>query len=607
MRRAGSTLNFPAPPLRSARSAAAGSSVGRQAASFARPVGALAGITARFGNARESGYSRDVPAENVSSMNAPPNRNADVLIVGAGPTGLVLALWLARLGVRIRIVDKTDGPGTTSRALAVQSRTLEFYAQVGLANAVVQRGREVRALNLWVAGRKAAHVAFADMGEGMSPFPKPLIFPQDEHERLLVERLAAAGIEVERRTELLDFNDANGRVIARLRRPDGSVETCEAAYIAGCDGAHSTVRGALGIGFPGGTYEHVFYVADVDARGAPVNGELHVGLDKADFLAVFPLKDDKRVRLVGTVRGEDAQQSGELSWDDVSRRVIEWMHIDVAHVNWFSTYHVHHRVAERFRAGRAFLLGDAAHVHSPVGGQGMNTGIGDAVNLAWKLAAVLQARADESILDTYEPERIAFARRLVTTTDKAFTSVTSSSLLARIIRLHVVPVVLPLLFAIGAFRRLMFRTVSQIAVNYRGSRLSEGVAGSVRGGDRLPWISAAAGEDDNFAPLTSIDWQVHVYGEAHDALRAACDARKLALHVFVWRPGMQSAGLQRNAAYLVRPDGYIAVADATGTDSAIMSYMTARGIVANGLASVSRLSAVAAREDAKPLGHPRTL
>src|SRR5262249_53077854 len=162
-----------------------------------------------------------------------------------------------------------------------------------------------------------------------------------------------------------------------------------------------------------------------------------------------------------------------------------------------------------FRRGRAFLLGDAGHIHSPVGGQGMNTGIGDAVNLAWKLAAVLHGRAAEGILDTYEPERMAFARRLVATTDQAFTAVTSVSATARAVRLYLVPFVLPGLFKSGAFRRLAFRTVSQTAIEYRGSFLSSGHAGGVHGGDRLPWVRLDAdGRDaDNFAPLTSLDWQ----------------------------------------------------------------------------------------------------
>jgi 2-polyprenyl-6-methoxyphenol hydroxylase-like FAD-dependent oxidoreductase len=511
-------------------------------------------------------------------MNASSIRDTDVLIVGAGPTGLVLALWLTELGVRVRIVDKTAEPGTTSRAVAVQARTLELYNQVGLAGAVVERGRKAAAANLWVAGKKVARAVFGDMGAGLSPYPYALLFPQDEHERLLIDRLADAGVKVERQVELLDFDDGTGRVIAHLKGPDGHVDACEAAYIAGCDGAHSTVRETLQIGFPGGTYAHLFYVADVEGSGAAMNGEVHVALDTTDFLAVFPLKSARRARLVGTVREDAERQPENLSWNDVSQRVIEWMRVDVERVHWFSTYRVHHRVAAHFRKGRAFVLGDAAHIHSPVGGQGMNTGIGDAVNLAWKLAAVLHGRAEVSLLDSYEPERIAFARRLVATTDRAFTGVTSPGVIARRVRLDIVPLLVPALFALTTVRRFMFRTISQTAVSYRGSSLSEGRAGTVHSGDRLPWVKANVnGVDlDNFRPLTSLDWQVQVYGDAGPELEAVCERRRLPLHIFPWCPLMGRAGLRRSAVYLVRPDGYVGLVDPEGRAAAVTSYLDAR-------------------------------
>ena len=411
----------------------------------------------------------------------------EVLIVGAGPTGLVLATWLTRLGVRVRIVDKTKEAGTTSRALAVQSRTLEFYGQLGFADRVVEQGRWATEANLWVNGRRAAHLNFDGMGSGISPYPYALIYPQDEHERLLIERLAGLGVLVERETEVLSFEETDDRVQVKIRKPDATEENCTVTYVAGCDGARSTTREHLGIGFPGGTYEHLFYVADVQATGETVNGDLNIGLERADFLVVFPLKGEGRARFIGTVR--DAPRTDEeLSWESVNKGVVEHLRTDVNCVNWFSTYRVHHRVADRFRKGRSFLLGDAAHIHSPVGGQGMNTGIGDAVNLAWKLGAVLRGRGKVSLLDTYEPERIAFARRLVATTDRAFTTVTSSSMLARFIRLHIVPILAPVMFSSRALRRILFRTISQVNVNYRGSSLSRGRVGPVRGGDRLPWV-----------------------------------------------------------------------------------------------------------------------
>jgi 2-polyprenyl-6-methoxyphenol hydroxylase-like FAD-dependent oxidoreductase len=508
----------------------------------------------------------------------------DVLIVGAGPTGLVLALWLNRMGVRVRVVDKAAEPGTTSRALAVQARTLELYRQVGLADAVVNRGRKMTAINLWRTGKHVAHMVFGDMGADVSPFPYALIYPQDEHERLLIDRLAEAGVQVERQTELVAFEETATGVRARLKRADGRTDMCDAAYVAGCDGAHSAVREGLHIGFPGGTYNHLFYVADVEARGAVMNGELHGALDATDFLIVFPLKDDGRARLIGTVRTEAEHQHDDLKWDDVSQRIIEWLRIDVERVNWFSTYRVHHRVADRFRNGPAFLLGDAAHIHSPVGGQGMNTGIGDAVNLAWKIADVIHGRADASLLDSYEPERIAFARRLIATTDRAFTGVTSDGAIARLVRLKILPAVAPAVFAFRAARRFMFRIVSQTAVHYRGSSLSQGRAGGVLGGDRLPWVPMDQ-DRDNFAPLTSLDWQVHVYGDASPEIRAACDERKLPLHVFPWGPAMGRAGLRRNAVYLVRPDGYVALADAEGSATVLRSYLDARKL---SLSAVSR-------------------
>jgi 2-polyprenyl-6-methoxyphenol hydroxylase-like FAD-dependent oxidoreductase len=501
-----------------------------------------------------------------------------VLIVGAGPTGLVLALWLTRLGVHVRIIDKAPEPGTTSRAVAVQARTLELYRQVNISDAVVGGGVQVAAANLWVRGAQVARLPLGRLGEGLSPFPYALTYPQDAHERLLIERLNALSVRVERRTELLRFNEEAHSVRAVLRRPNGSEEVCEAAYLAGCDGASSIVREALGTGFPGGTYSGVFYVADVNADGLAANGEIHVELDEADFLAVFPLKRTGHLRLIGPVSRAPSRDE-ELTFADIELRAIGKLKLAIASVNWFSTYRVHHRVATRFRVGRAFLLGDAAHIHSPVGGQGMNTGIGDAVNLAWKLAAVLNHGAGDELLATYEIERIGFARRLVATTDRAFSVVTRRGGIARLLRTRLVPAVAAKLFRFAAMRRLFFRTVSQIGVNYRDSPLSIGTTGAVRGGDRLPWVETGPPGEDNFAPLASLRWQVHIYGEPQTDVAAGCVDLGLPLHVFAWQPGMRSAGLRRDALYLVRPDGYIALAEPRADPQRLRGYFEARSYV----------------------------
>jgi 2-polyprenyl-6-methoxyphenol hydroxylase-like FAD-dependent oxidoreductase len=501
-------------------------------------------------------------------------KRSEVLIIGAGPTGLVLALWLTKLGVAVRIIDKTTGPGTTSRALVVQARTLELYRQLDLTEAVLQRGHTVPGINLWARGQRAARVAFASIATNLSPYG-PFIFPQDQHEQLLIERLAAAGVGVERSTELLRFSAAPDSVSATLRGPDGQEESCAAAYLAGCDGARSIVRQGIGAQFPGGTYDQLFYVADVDGAGPALDGELHIDLDEADFLAVFPLKGQGRARLVGTVRGERAAHPERLRFEDVSGRAIEHMQVKIRNVNWFSTYHVHHRVADRFRQGRIFLLGDAAHIHSPAGGQGMNTGIGDAINLAWKLHAVLTDHAADALLDSYQPERRAFALKLVATTDRGFTLATAESRIATFIRTRIVPGVMPAIFRLEAVRKFLFRAVSQLVIEYRDSTLSSGAAGRIHAGDRLPWARTARG--DNFDTLTTPQWQLHVYGTVSAELVAWC-ASRVTVHAFDWEDAHARGGFAQDAMYLIRPDGYIALAAQQQDPLQIERYLTQHGL-----------------------------
>jgi 2-polyprenyl-6-methoxyphenol hydroxylase-like FAD-dependent oxidoreductase len=511
-------------------------------------------------------------AKNATDEDAMPR--CDVLVVGAGPTGLVLALWLTKFGVRVRIVDKTAEAGTTSRALAVHARTLELYRQLDLAETVVARGHKVPAVNLWVGGGKRASISFENIGAGVTPFPFLHIFPQDEHEKLLIGKLASLGVSVERRTECVGLESRSDRVVARLRRSDGVEEMCESAYLAGCDGAHSFVRQSLGVGFPGGEYSQTFYVADVEASGPPMDGELHIDLDQADFLAVFPLADKERARLVGAIRDEKAAGSDEIKFGDVSPRAIENLKIDVKNVNWFSHYRVHHRVAQNFRKGRVFLLGDAAHIHSPAGGQGMNTGIGDAINLAWKLRAVTAGLAPVDVLDSYEAERIPFARRLVATTDRLFTLVSSESRTAGFLRKRIAPALLPMIAKSDAVRKSLFGNISQINLNYRASALNAGSVGGVQGGDRLPFVAAV----DNHKPLSQMCWQIHVYGAAPEALREWARQYSLPLHVFVWRDEYSDAGLTRDALYMLRPDSYIALASPLSTPDVVARYLTARRI-----------------------------
>ena len=471
----------------------------------------------------------------------------------------MLALSLARRGVAFRLVSAAAGPGEKSRAMAVHARTLEFYRQFGFADEVVAAGVPVGAMHLRERrrGRAAAQVArfdLRDMGAGLSAYPFVLAYPQDAHERLLIGKLAEAGGRVEWNTALTAAEQDESGIRATLAGPDGRTEAVEAAWLAGCDGAHSAVRHALGIGFPGGSYDQLFYVADVAIEGGFI-ADMSVTIGTDLLALMMPVRATGMQRLIGLVPRALSGRS-DLTFDDLRGELEPLLGVQVATVNWFSTYRVHHRVAERFRQGRAFLLGDAAHVHSPAGGQGMNTGIGDAVNLGWKLADVIRGRAPAALLDSVEPERIAFARTLVATTDRAFGRLVAAGPAGVAVRRLVAPLAAATMARFDATRRLAFRALSQTGIRYPDSPLSEGRAGQVKGGDRLPWIATI----DNHAPLASLDWQAHVHGTPTADVEAACAAAGLPLHRLGWDAEVAAAGLARDALYVVRPDGHVALA-----------------------------------------------
>jgi 2-polyprenyl-6-methoxyphenol hydroxylase-like FAD-dependent oxidoreductase len=486
----------------------------------------------------------------------------DVLIAGAGPTGLMLAAWLVRQGVTVRVVDIKSAPSPETRAIAVQARTLEFFDQLGLGKRAHADGREVHALDLWVRARHAARIRLGDFGRGLSPHPYAFILTQDRTEAMLLDDLRAHGVEVEWSTQLTALSQDQTGVSVTLQRADGREESVRARYVGGCDGARSATRALIGARFPGGTYQHIFYVADVAATGGLVEGELNLCLDDDRLYAYFPMPDRDHYRIVGLVPEELVDRADDLDFEHVRPDIEAHFPVRVQSVSWFATYRIHHRVTHTWRNGRVFLAGDAAHVHSPVGGQGMNTGLGDAVNLGWKLAAVLRGEADPALLNTYQIERMPFARLLVQTTDRAFTQVVSPSRLARTVRTQLVPHLLPHLVRLPALQRLAFRTVSQIRIRYPDSPLSAGRAGRVRGGDRLPWVPLPRG-GSNFEPLTRLDWQVHVYGAPRADLRDWCARHQLPLEVFTFtREAMGRTGLARDAVYLVRPDGHVGLAAA---------------------------------------------
>ena len=498
-----------------------------------------------------------------------PPASVAVLIAGAGPSGLMLALELCRHGVRPRLVDPLPGPSPLSRALVVHARTLELLDRHGLAQAMVAEGEPVRGLGLRRAGRLVATVPLGRIGEGLSPFPYLLVLSQDRTEQLLRAALAATyGVEVEWGTALTGLiQDTNGAT-ATLQAAGGLPQTVRAAYVAGCDGVSSAVREALGISFPGGTYEQLFFVADTLTEGLtadPTAGRLlAVSLAARSFYGFFPMPRG-RTRIIGLLPPGLARTTATFAEIQPALEATEG--IRVREVSWFSVYRVHHRVAEQFRRGRGFLVGDAGHVHSPVGAQGMNTGLGDAVNLGWKLAAALGHAAPATLLDTYEAERLPFARQLIQTTDRAFTAATSPTAWARLVRTQLVPRLAPLLWRLPWVRRLMFRTVSQIGIAYPNSPLSQGRAGAVAGGQRLPWVPGP-----RYAALQPPGWHLLHLGPGPAAAAWAQAQQVPASEV---APGPNE---EAGTTYLVRPDGYIGLAALVFSEIEFSAYARRWGI-----------------------------
>ena len=342
--------------------------------------------------------------------------NTDVLIIGAGPTGLMMACQLARHNINFRIIDKTEDHTSQSRALVIQARSVEILDQMGLAGKAIQQGKITKAIGAFFNGRKLLRITVNSMGEGLTKFPYLLMLEQSHTESIMVEFLREHNHHVDRRTELKDFSQNKDCVSAVLKLPDGSEETVTARYMVGADGAHSIVRELLKIPFGGKTYGQSLFVLDCKAEVDIAEDEMYLAFSDKTFGGFFPLTNG-RWRLLGNLPKE-LEGKKEITFEDVEKWYVKRSRVNVKLYDpqWISAYRAHHRYAATFRKDRCFLTGDAAHIHSPVGAQGMNTGLQDAYNLAWKLALVIKKKATDFLLDTYTEERITIARKLVQST-----------------------------------------------------------------------------------------------------------------------------------------------------------------------------------------------
>ena len=515
----------------------------------------------------------------------------DVLIVGAGPTGLMLANQLGRRGVRVIIIDRHSGPAQQTRAMAVHARTLEIYSKLGIAERALELGRIGNGANMWSQGRLKAHIPFRGMGEGVSAFPYVLMLGQDDNERIMGDHLRRWNIDVRWNTELVALEQDASQVTAIIKESDGRTTKITAAYVAGCDGARSSVREMRGIKFPGAPYEHVFFVADTEVTGSMVPDELNVYLWRNGFHLFFPMRGPDRWRVIGILPRE-LREKPDVTFEDVmpSLRQEGGAGLSFKSCDWFSTYRIHHRCTERFRDGRCFLLGDAAHIHSPMGGQGMNTGLQDAYNLAWKLALVVTKRADPSLLDSYEAERRPVAHALLATTDRAFRLVVSENWLAGIFRTRIVANIAALAMTQERVRKLAFRALSQTGIAYRQSPLSQnldGVAESApRAGDRFPWLRLRFRTDgpreDLFQRLDDTRFNLLVIGQPSPSKERLGLGDLLEVHSIPNDPENESelarAGITGPAYYVLRPDGHIGLAGTRFDESAVRNWFASRSV-----------------------------
>jgi 2-polyprenyl-6-methoxyphenol hydroxylase-like FAD-dependent oxidoreductase len=410
-----------------------------------------------------------------------------VLVVGAGPTGLTAAIELSRLGVDVQIVEAATEPSATSRALGVQARTVELLRPRGVGDEMLRLGNRASATVLHAGGERLAAIELDRMP---SEFNFILMLAQSETERLLTEQLARQGVTVQRGVEFVSIDQGDDAARVVLRHADGGTETVTASYVIAADGSHSAVRKALGLGFHGRSLPQNYVLGDLHLAGDMPENQLSIFLAPKGFLAVFPMGDG-RFRFMATDPEGITGDTDEPSLDDIQRLYDRTVHVSATlyDLNWSSRFRINSRHMDTLRSGRVFFGGDAAHVHSPAGGQGMNAGIQDMINLGWKLAMVLRGEARPALLDTYETDRLPAIRQLVAMTERATAVFNSTNPVVHAALTRLAPVVL----ARSAVQDKAAPRLGQISASYRDRPLAKGGGriGRLRAGDRVPDVRLA--------------------------------------------------------------------------------------------------------------------
>ena len=501
-----------------------------------------------------------------------------ILIVGAGPTGLTAALELSRFGVPVRLLDKAAAPAETSRAIGIQARTLELMSQRGLADEMLTLGNRARFVSVYGGGQRIAYLDYAGID---SRFNFTLILSQAETERILRDALARAGVAVERGVELVGLSqDALSRdpspVHVVLRHADGRLEQARAPWLISAEGAHSIVRTTVDLRFEGKTFDENYVLGDLHVDGDLPTTGFHIFSSDRGFLALFPM-GGSHFRLIASNPLSTPKDGAAPALDELQQIYDARSHIPARlhDMTWSSWFRINSRMVPRLKVGRLLLGGDAAHIHSPAGAQGMNTGIQDMINLGWKLALVSTGRAPEALLESYERDRLPVMRDVLSKTENLTGLIGSENALLRGLVNHLAPFVT----GNGLVQANATARVSQIAVGYRDSPLSEhhGYGGDLHAGDRLPdfpvrlkggsgWADASV-----FAALDPSRFALLVTQAATDStrpsdVRVPPGAAELVDVAEIAAPAgetdakrFHAAFGRRGSALLVRPDGYVAM------------------------------------------------
>ncbi len=424
-------------------------------------------------------------------------QQTQVIIIGAGPTGLSLAAQLLRYQIDFIILEKNEKTTHLSKAIVIQARTLEIFNESGLAERAIEQGRLTTAFNMYYKGRRKLKLDIAGLGEGLSNFPFVLSLEQSKTEKLLIGHLAEKRKNIFWRSAFTRFEQNDTGVRVYYKDAAGAEQILEGAYIVGCDGAHSAVRQQSGQSFEGDTVPKLFYVTDVRISSAVVNkDELFIFLIKKGFILFFPMEGTGHYRVIGILPGytDDDTITFETIREEVTKKLLSQVQFEEA--MWFSTYKVHSRKAGSFRNGRCFIAGDAGHIHTPAGGQGMNTGIQDAYNLAWKLAFAINYKVKDNVLESYNTERTANAANLLRTTDRLFEFMTGASRFQNFIRLNIFPAVARFISRNKKFNKRIFPLLSMTSIAYPGSALTvTSSLGKIKAGQRMPYFVFPSGKN----------------------------------------------------------------------------------------------------------------